>query len=60
MKKHFIIKSGDENAYGENTWEYYFEPVAKISYRDVIGNNIPKQKMKIMRKQEGDFYENEI
>ena len=85
MKKHFIIRSGDENAgftayikfalngilhaeqhdlipvvnfdnsirnffyeesYGENTWEYYFEPVADVSYADVIANNLPKCTLK--------------
>ena len=84
-KKHFIIKSGDENAgftayikfalngilhaeqhdlipvvnfdnsirnffyeesYGENTWEYYFEPVAEVSYANVIANNLPNCTLK--------------
>ena len=35
-----------EESYGENTWEYYFEPVAEVSYADVIANNLPKCTLK--------------
>ena len=35
-----------EESYGKNTWEYYFEPVAEVSFADVIANNLPNCTLK--------------
>ena len=35
-----------KNRMEKNTWEYYFEPVAEVSFADVIANNLPKCTLK--------------